>query len=316
MPTGCQVCNLFAVFEAPQWKGVFPSLPTPFGLDDGIDLAAQRRLVRFSIEAGAHGMLCFGLAGEVFKLTGAERNQLLEAIVVEADHRVPVLAGVGAEALHTSIALAIAAEAAGADAVVVPPPITSRSSRRELLRYFETIAGAVSVPVAIQDAPEYLNIEVGRDMVETLLDRCENVCIVKLEAGADSLGEWVDHFRGRAAIFGGSGGLYLLDSLAEGVAGFAPGVDMIDWLVEIYEMWTGGDVAAATARFERLLPTLLFQLQDIEHYNACAKFVLRQRGVLDHDRLRAPASQLGENGRRLMVAHLARMGVLCHEPTG
>lgn len=300
----------------PEWRGIFPSLPTPFGQNDEIDPVAQRRIVRFSLEAGAHGLICFGLAGEVFRLTPTERLELLEAIVDEAAGTIPVCAGVGAEALHSSVALAVAAEATGADVVVVPPPITARSSRRELLRYFETIAGAVTVPVMIQDAPEYLNIEVGQELVETLLARCENVRLVKLELGPDQLGGWTDDLGDRAAVFGGSGGLYLLDSLAQGVVGIAPGTDTIDLIVQIYEAWMREDTDLAGTKFADLLPTLIFELQDIDHYNACAKHVLRRRGVIENDQLRGPAFELTDRGRSLLDAHLDRLGVIVSEPTG
>ena len=73
-----------------------------------------------------------------------------------AGHREP-----GAEALHTSLALAREARAAGADGVVIPPPVTTRPSRRELVRYFVEIAAAGELPAMVQDAPEFLGIELG-----------------------------------------------------------------------------------------------------------------------------------------------------------
>ena len=47
---------------------MFPSLCTPFTADDVVDLDAQRRVVRFALESGSHGIVVFGLAGEVLKL--------------------------------------------------------------------------------------------------------------------------------------------------------------------------------------------------------------------------------------------------------
>jgi dihydrodipicolinate synthase/N-acetylneuraminate lyase len=296
-----------------RWHGIFPSLPTPFAAGDRVDVVAQRRIVRFALDAGAHGFLCFGLAGEVFRLTAGDRLELLEAIVDETDGRVPVCAGVGTEASHSSIALARASEAAGANALVVPPPITANPSRRELLHYFEAVAGAVSLPVVIQDAPEYLRIEVGRDIVDVLLERCPNVRMVKLECGPDMLGEWTRHFGERLAVFGGSGGLYLPDSLVEGVAGIAPGTDLVDLLVAVYEAWIAGETDAAAELFGQVAPTLIFELQSIDHYNACAKHVLRRRGVVDADHLRAPAAELTAGARRLLDNHLDRLGVTVRE---
>ncbi len=127
------------------WAGIFPSLPTAFAGDGALDLASQAQAARFAVECGAHGLLCFGLAGEVFRLTPDERREALEVIVEAVDGRIPVLAGVGAESLHTSLALARQARAAGADGVVIPPPVTTRPSRRELVRYFAEIATAAEL---------------------------------------------------------------------------------------------------------------------------------------------------------------------------
>lgn len=113
-------------------------------------------------KSGSHGLICFGLAGEVFRLTPSERIELLGAIVDECGGRIPVLAGVGTEAKHTSVELARAAAAAGADGLVIPPPLTAPASSSELVRYFETVAGAVDLPVMIQAAPEYLRVEAVR----------------------------------------------------------------------------------------------------------------------------------------------------------
>jgi hypothetical protein len=54
-----------------RWRGVYPAICTPFTEDDGVDLEAQRRVVRFALECGSHGIVAFGLAGEVLKLSSA-----------------------------------------------------------------------------------------------------------------------------------------------------------------------------------------------------------------------------------------------------
>ena len=115
--------------NSPGWRGIFPSLPTPFTASGDLDLEGQRAVTRFALDGGSHGLICFGLAGEVFRLTPEERIELLQVIVQETDGRVPVLAGVGTEATHSSIRLARAAAEAGADGLVLPPPLTAYRAR-------------------------------------------------------------------------------------------------------------------------------------------------------------------------------------------
>jgi dihydrodipicolinate synthase/N-acetylneuraminate lyase len=298
-----------------KWSGIFPSLPTPFSPDGDLDLDSQRSVVRFAIDSGAHGIICFGLAGEVFRLTADERLELLRVIVDETDGCIPVLAGVGLEAEHTSVRLAQAAAAAGADGIVVPPPITCPAADSELVRYFERVAGAVDVPVMIQDAPDYLDVEVGPKVIATLLARIPNLAALKLEVGGDGVADWVEAFAGRLPVFCGNGGLYLLDCLANGAAGVAPGADVVDVLVDIYELWRSDRQAEAWGRMERLVPMLAFQMQDIDHYNATAKRVLHRRGKLSSPEMRAPARRLNPSGEALVDQYMVRLNLVASSET-
>lgn len=282
------------------WEGIFPSIPTAFAEDGALDLASQASVARFAVESGAQGLLCFGLAGEVFRLTPGERLDALEAIVEGVGGRIPVLAGVGAESLHISVLLARQARAAGADGVVIPPPVTTRPSRRELARYFSAIAAAGELPAMVQDAPEFLGIELGPELVVELARSSPEIVCVKIEAGPERIAEWVAGAAGELAVFGGNAGLYLLDTLDQGAAGIAPGADVADELTAIYRLWRNGDAARARTRFMCVLPLLVFESQGIEHYNACAKHLLVRRGVLAGSHMRAPTSGLTEIGRTLL----------------
>ena len=284
---------------AANWAGIFPSIPTAFADDGSLDLVSQAAVARFSVECGAQGLLCFGLAGEVFRLTPGERRQALEAIVEAVAGRIPVLAGVGAEALHTSLTLAREARAAGADGIVIPP-ITTRPSRGELARYFAEIAVAAELPVMVQDAPEYLGVELGPEFVLELARSCPEIECVKLEAGAEQIAEWVRATEGELTVFGGNAGLYLLDSLDQGGVGIAPGADVTDELVAVYALWRDGDAEAARRRFAPVLPLLVFESGSIDHYNACAKHLLARRRVLASSSVRAPATGLVPIGRALV----------------
>jgi 2-keto-3-deoxy-L-arabinonate dehydratase len=292
------------------WKGIFPSLPTAFAVEGELDLDGQRALARFAVESGANGVLCFGLAGEVFRLTPGERRTLLEVISEEIDGRIPIFAGVGTEATHTSLKLAREAGAAGADAIVVPPPITTRLSREDLLRYFGDIAEAAQLPVMIQDAPQYLGVDLGPELVLEAARRSPLIRFAKLEAGADGIADWVERAQGVVSVFGGNAGLYVLDCLDQGAAGIAPGAEVTDFLASIYGHWCNGRHETAWSEFRKLLPILVYQSsQGIDHFNACAKYVLARRGVLAGADLRSPAGALDGASRNLIDRYLVDLGV-------
>jgi 4-hydroxy-tetrahydrodipicolinate synthase len=293
------------------WAGIFPSLATPFLPNGDLGLDDQRAITRFALDSGSHGLICFGLAGEVFRLTPEERIELLRVIADQTAGEVPVLAGVGTEAEHTSIRLARAAVDAGADGLVIPPPITAPASTSELIRYFETIAAAVDVPVMIQDAPEYLKLEVGPHVVEQLLSRIPNFVALKLEVGAHALVPWVESFSDDLAIFCGDGGMYMIDCLQHGAVGIAPGVDVVDVLVDIHDLLQNSGEAEAWVKMREILPLLVFQMTtDIDHYNATAKYILRKRGLVTNDELRAPAYRLIPASRSILDGYLAELSLV------
>ena len=118
------------------WRGVYPAICTPFTEDDAVDLEAQRRVVRFALDCGSHGIVAFGLAGEVLKLSADERRRLTDVIVDEVGGAVPVFVGVGAPSVRASIELARHAEAAGASCVVVPAPMSGAVDEAALVEYF------------------------------------------------------------------------------------------------------------------------------------------------------------------------------------
>src|SRR5215475_5949167 len=140
------------------WRGIYPAVCTPFTADDAIDLDAQRRVVRFALDGGSHGIVAFGLAGEVLKLSADERRTLTDVIIDEVGGAVPVFVGVGAPSVRASVELARHAEAAGASCVVVPAPMIGALGDDALVNYFVRIAGTVSLPVMVQDAPSHLGV--------------------------------------------------------------------------------------------------------------------------------------------------------------
>jgi 4-hydroxy-tetrahydrodipicolinate synthase len=290
------------------WRGVYPAICTPFTDDDAVDLEAQRRVVRFALECGSHGIVAFGLAGEVLKLSADERRTLTDLILEETGAAVPVFVGVGAPSVRASIELARYAEAAGASCVVVPAPMIGTLGDAALVDYFVRIAAAVGVPVMIQDAPAHLGVRLGAEVVQRIGAGAENARLVKLEAGPAELSRWADRLGGEFSIWGGDGGMYLLDCVRSGAAGIIPGVDLVDLLVQVYEAEARGESALADERLRELLPVLVFEMQDsIDHYNACAKRILVQRGVLEGEHLRAPADALTDVSRSLLERHLATL---------
>ena len=102
----------------------------------------------------------------------------------------------------------------------------------------------------------------------------------------------------------------LIDCLRFGAPGVAPGVDLVDLLVEIYDLWSQDRNGDGWQRMVRVLPMPTFQMQTIEHYDATAKYVVQKRGIVQCDRMRAPAEQLGPAGGKITSDYLTRLSLV------
>ena len=273
-----------------RWRGILPSLPTPFTAGDMIDHEALAAVVELAVCHGAAGVVCLGLSGEVETLSAPEREEIVRTVVKSAAGKVPVLAGATAESLRGSASLARAFEVAGASAIVLMPPSRMGLSAGELRDFFTSVAATTDLPVIVQDAPEYLDSALSPEIVAAAAERAPTICGAKLEHGPEELQRWIRALPDGFAVFSGNGGLHLLDSLDVGATGVMPAADLTDVLVEIYRAWAEERPDEANERFARVLAMLAYEMQSMPHSNRCAKYVLRRRGVPLQTMLRAPAT--------------------------
>src|SRR4051812_7965721 len=104
-----------------RFRGSFTALVTPFK-NGSVDEKAFRELVDWQIAEGTKGLVPVGTTGESPTLTHKEHEQVVEWCVEQADGRVPVVAGAGSNSTREAVELAMHAEKAGADAVLVVTP--------------------------------------------------------------------------------------------------------------------------------------------------------------------------------------------------
>lgn len=116
--------------------GVITVLPTPFDGRGRLDLDSLASLVQHSIAAGSDGLVCFGLASELYKLTDDERTVILRTVLDEVDGRVPVIAGSESNSIETAAARTSDYCAAGVSAVMVLPPTFVKPDESTVIDYY------------------------------------------------------------------------------------------------------------------------------------------------------------------------------------
>jgi 4-hydroxy-tetrahydrodipicolinate synthase len=292
------------------WRGIFVILVTPFTETYELDVASLRKQVRFCIEAGAHGLVGPANASEFPTLADDERKRWIEIVVTEAGGQVPVVAATTAGHTLPALALSRHAQQAGADGIMAMPPHVLHPDPRGCHEYFRALAAAVDIPICIQN---YIG-PVGTPMAPELLARmCRELPQIEY-IKEETLPEPRQLRRTIAAagaackgVFGGQGGIYLLDEYRRGAIGNMPACQSTDVHVAIWNKLEAGDHAGARALFNRLLPLINYErLYGVAIY----KEVLHRRGVFATTVSRAPGQQLDDDDRAELDAILADVETL------
>jgi 4-hydroxy-tetrahydrodipicolinate synthase len=289
----------------PALSGVIPVMPTPFDAGLSPDPAALRRLVRYALRCGVHGLCYPGVASEVSQLSAAERVRGLAVVVEEAAGRVPVVAGVSADDTVASAALARDAARAGASALMLAAlPGDARS-------HFTAVADAApGVPLMLQNLPPPGGADLAPLAVLALLEAVPAIRYVKEEAlpSGQRLSALLAHappqLRG---VLGGAGGRYITDELRRGACGTMPALELAEVHVALWLAHQRGDAVAVRTLFARMLP--LLNLQAVFRW-ALTKEVLRQRGLLDSAAQRVGGPQLDSHDRAEIADFLADLSDL------
>ncbi|MDN6535601.1 MAG: 4-hydroxy-tetrahydrodipicolinate synthase, partial [Corynebacterium variabile] len=109
-----------------------------------------------------------GTTGESPTITPDEKLNLLKAIRSELGTGVKLVAGSGTYSTAESVAQSKAAEAAGADGLLVVTPYYSRPSQEGLYRHFTTVADAVDTPICLYDIPSRSVVPIATDTLRRL----------------------------------------------------------------------------------------------------------------------------------------------------
>ncbi|GAA0343243.1 4-hydroxy-tetrahydrodipicolinate synthase [Streptomyces blastmyceticus] len=130
------------------------AMVTPFTPEGELDLDGAQRLADHLVGAGGcDGLVLNGTTGESPTTSDEEKSALVRAVSEAVGDRARITAGVGSADTRHTVALARAAEAAGAHGVLAVTPYYSRPPQEDIAEHFRTVADAVGVPVMLYDIP-------------------------------------------------------------------------------------------------------------------------------------------------------------------
>jgi 4-hydroxy-tetrahydrodipicolinate synthase len=254
-------------------------------------MAAQMAYVR---DHGAEGVVILGLATEVGKLSEAEKRTLIDWAAADRGD-LPLGVTITGNSVAEQRALAAHAAAAGADWLILQPPLTGNYGAAEYLDFFARVGGDLAVPFAVQNAPQYLGRSLSAADIGALGQRCGGFTHVKAETTAADLAALIALAGDRLTVLNGRGGIEMTDCLRAGCEGFIVAPDVLPGVASCMARWREGDAAGAEAAYAAFLPAALFGMQSLEHLATYGKRIFGLRaGITIHDR--APALRPTEAG--------------------
>lgn len=264
-------------------RGIVAIPVTPFDGHLNVDEQSLRRQVEFIAKSGVSGLLANVNASEWYTLSDEERIRTAEIIVGEISGQLPVFVGVTAQSTILAVEFARHAEKIGASGVNAMPPPHLQLSEEGCVAFYSQLCRAVDFPVILQNYYPPLGTPMSTPAIARCASELDNLRYVKEETPPEpvKISALLSALTGSSVldgVFGGQGGIYLLDELQRGVSGNMPACHISDVLVGVWEAWTGEDKEAAARLYERILPLMVFE----RCYGGgpVYKAVLQQRGVI------------------------------------
>jgi 2-keto-3-deoxy-L-arabinonate dehydratase len=295
------------------FSGIYPVVYALFDDEGELSRDAMRKQVDAMVRHGVHGIAVLGLASEVNKLAAHERIRLLEWVSQDLNDRVPLAVTIAEPSVASQIEFVKIAADCGARWVILQPPPVKGVPEAELIRFFGAVADQVPLPVAIQNAPQYLGIGLSSTGIATLHRVHPNVQIVKLETTAIAIERLVEETEGEVDVFNGRGGIEITDTIRAGAVGNIPGGETFDVLVKIFEQMSS-DTALAEEEADRLygeiLPLLEFLMESMDTFLVYGKQVLGHRLGIREISSRPPFTPATRFGNAIAARHAKRLGPL------
>ena len=286
----------------PLSAGVWGVLATPFDADLQVDVASLTQEVEFFVARGVTGLVGLGVFGEAAQLTHAEQDLVVRTIRKAAPD-VPLIAGVSELATPEVVDRAkglVQAAGGGLGALMIKANDTDSGP---LVEHLAAVREATGCGIVLQDYPAESGIAVAPATLIEVVRASRGVVAVKSESpptppAIAALTEALD-----VPVFGGLGGVGLLDELSAGAAGAMTGFSHPEGLWAAIDAHREGGFAAAVHAYAGWLPLANFEGQPRIGL-ALRKEILRRRGAIAHAAVRPPAPGVPPAMQQQLVQHL------------
>lgn len=163
------------------FQGACTALVTPF-LGDRVNYPMLEILLKRQIDAGIRTIVLCGTTGESATLSDSEKLEIIRRAKRYTGDSCTILAGTGSNCTEHAVALSRAAQAAGADGLLVVSPYYNKATSEGLITHYSAIASAVQIPLVLYNVPSRTGVDIPVE-VYRILSQIPNIVGVKEASG-------------------------------------------------------------------------------------------------------------------------------------
>jgi 4-hydroxy-tetrahydrodipicolinate synthase len=285
---------------ASRLSGVLTAMATPFDASGDVDYEAAARLAVHLLENGSDGLVVAGTTGEAATLNDEEQIDLLRAVRAEVGSEALLICGSGTNDTRHSVALTMAADDAGADAMLVVTPYYNKPNPAGIRAHVEAVAAATAKPIVIYNIPSRTVVNMPPELLAELAG-IANVVAVKQANDAELQAiPGLDILAGndgvllRALEIGGTGGITVASHLV--------GPQM----AAIRDRFEAGDLDGAREIDASLQP--IYDALGVTTNPMPLKAALEMLGICS-ERMRLPMVPLDQGQREVVRSALEAVGL-------
>ena len=163
------------------FRGSMVALVTPMK-NGQIDVERFEKLIQHHVDSGTNGLIIAGTTGESGTLSKEEKVKLVKKAIEVVKNRIPVIAGIAANATQDAIEQATGMMALGVDGLLVMTPAYIKPTQEGLYRHFSQLAQAVPLPIILYNVPSRTAVDLLPETVARLAE-ISNIVAIKEATG-------------------------------------------------------------------------------------------------------------------------------------
>jgi 4-hydroxy-tetrahydrodipicolinate synthase len=287
------------------FTGAMTALITP--LREGrLDEARLRQQIERQIAGGIDALVPVGSTGESPTLDFKEHERVIEISIEASRGRVPVIAGVGANATSEALELHSFAKRAGADAGLSVVPYYNKPSQEGIYRHFMTLADKVDLRIVLYNIPGRSVVNMSPQTVARLARHPNIVAIKESPVSLDQVSEYLSLCD--ITVISGDDSL-TLPMMAIGAKGVISVLSNLvpEQIKRLVALATDGNWSDARALHRKLFP--LMRAMFLDGNPAGIKYAMNLIGQ-DTGELRAPLWEASDAAKSAIKDQMQKAGLL------